>query len=78
MGIEDFDYDLQDAIEDLIADGVLDIGTPAHGIALQVVHDGYESLSDKQRAVFDKHVVPALKRRGERLEIQRRIDSAPD
>jgi hypothetical protein len=71
MGANDYDAGLFDAIEDLVADGELEQGTAALGIARQVIHTGYESLSPAQRAVYDSVVIPALARREDENEIIR-------
>src|SRR5713226_2051744 len=38
----------------------LEEGTAAYGIAQKVINEGYDSLSPKQRRVYDRIVVPAL------------------
>jgi hypothetical protein len=68
------DFDLYEAIKDLIEEGYLEEGTPAYGIALKAVDDGYENLSPKQKAVYDAVVVPALRRRADELEVMRHSD----
>jgi hypothetical protein len=56
----------------------VDEGTPAFGVAQQVIHQRYESLSPKQRKVYDAVVGPALEKRHEQLEMHRRLGSNPD
>lgn len=41
---------------------MLEEGTPAYGIAQQVIHQGYDSLTDKQKYVFDTEIEAAGKR----------------
>ena len=54
MGFNDhIDFDLHEAIQDLLDEGMLEEGTPAYGIAQQVIHTGYDSLSPKQRTLYD-------------------------
>lgn len=78
MGWNDHvDWELDDAINDLIDEGLLEEGTPAYGVAQQVIHSGIESLSSDQLRVWDKYVWEPLGRRQEKLEIQRIIDSNP-
>ena len=78
MSVNDYDEQLYDAIEDLLAEGELEKGTPAYGIAQQVIHNGYESLTPKQRTLYDAVVIPALERRGEVLRaIQISNSAAP-
>ena len=79
MGWNDHvDWELDDAINDLIDEGLLEEGTPAYGVAQQVIHSGIESLSSDQRRVWDKYVWEPLGQRQEKLEIQRIIDSNPE
>lgn len=58
MSINDYDEELYDLIEELVAEGELEQGTPALGIARQVIDCGYHSLTAKQKWVYDNHVVP--------------------
>ena len=71
------DYELHDKIEDLVAKGLLGRGTPAYRIAQQVIHRGYESLSDQERTIYDSIVVPTLEIRAAQREIQR-VKPDPD
>jgi hypothetical protein len=52
----DLDFDLHNAIQDLIAEGLLEENGSAHGVARIVVHDGYDSLSSTQRTLYDAFV----------------------
>jgi hypothetical protein len=79
MGFNDhIDFDLHEAIQDLLDEGMLEEGTPAYGIAQQVIHTGYDSLSPKQRTLYDAVVVPALRKRGEELKNIQVTNSNPD
>ncbi|AZG85144.1 hypothetical protein N032_05435 [Pseudomonas syringae pv. pisi str. PP1] len=79
MGRNDHvDWELDDAINDLIDEGLLEAGTQAYGVAQQVIHSGIESLSSEQRRVWDKYVWEPLGRRQEKLKTQRIIDSNPE
>lgn len=78
MSVNDYDEELYEAIEDLVEEGELETGTPAYGIARQVIHQGYNSLTPKQRTLYDAVVIPALKRRGEELRVLHiQISAAP-
>jgi hypothetical protein len=68
MSVNDYDAELFDAIEDLVAEGELEKATPAFGIAQQVIHRGYDSLSPSQRTIYDAIVIPALERREAELQ----------
>jgi hypothetical protein len=76
MSVNDYNVDLYEAVEDLIDERELEKGTPAYGIAQQVIHMGYDSLSPKQRTLYDAVVIPALRRRGRELRIIQTMNSA--
>jgi hypothetical protein len=79
MGFNDhIDFDLHQAIQDLLDEGMLEEGTPACGIAQQVIHTGYDSLSPKQRTLYDAVVVPALTKRDKELKNIQITNSNPD
>ncbi|MCE1083967.1 DUF3052 domain-containing protein [Pseudomonas asiatica] len=79
MGWNDnVDWELNDAIQDLLDEGLLKEDTAGYGVAQQVIHEGYDSLSSKQKHVFDKHVGEPLAKRQKALNVQRIIDSNPD
>jgi hypothetical protein len=61
MSERDLDFDLHNAIQDLISKGLLEENSLAHAVARKVVHDGYESLNPTQRSLYDSVVVAALK-----------------
>ena len=78
MSVNDYDEELYLMIEDLVDEGELEKDTPAYGISQQVIHQGYDSLTPRQKSVYDKIVVPALERLAERYEANRRQNSWPD
>ena len=79
MGHNDrIDFELHDLIQDLEDEGVLARGTPAFGIAQQVIHQGLNSLSETQRAIYELVVIPALRKRGEELRVQQILNSTQD
>ena len=67
----DLDFDLHNAIQDLIGKGLLQENTLAHGVARKVIHDGYDSLTLTQQTLYDDVVTPALKKRDDDLEHNR-------
>jgi hypothetical protein len=70
MGLTNsFDELLHEEVEDLVAEGALEEGTPAYGVAQKVIQEGYGLLSPNQRWVFDTYVVPALERRKKELRL---------
>jgi hypothetical protein len=54
------DFGLHEQVEEAVQKGLLQEGTRAHGIAQQVVHQGFTSLSADQRRFYYREVVPAL------------------
>lgn len=72
------DWDMFHAIQDLVDEGLLDVQSKGYGIAQQVIHQGYDSLSDNQKYTFNTQVAQRLGDRKEQLEIQRVIDSNPE
>ena len=65
---KDLDFDLHNAIQDLIAEGLLEENASAHSVARLVIHDGYDSLTPAQRVLYDAVVTPALKKRADEIE----------
>ncbi len=79
MGHNDhIDYDLLEAINDLIDEGYLEEGTSAFGIAQFLIHNSYEDLSEKQKYVYEKEIIPALRKRGEEIRVNEIKNSNPD
>jgi len=75
MGWNDhIDWLLKKEIQGLVAEGVLEEGTPAYGIAQRVIHG--DPLSPNQQWVFDTYVDPALERRKEELRLLEIADNA--
>ena len=75
MGWNDHvDFELHDLVSDATDEGLIEEGTPAYGVAQQVINQGYDSLSERQRWVYDNQVLPALRTLGEQREAQRRRD----
>lgn len=70
--------DISELLEEAVEDGEIDEKSPCYGIALAVLDGGWDELSPKQRAIYDKHVQPILERRAEELAVQRIHDRAPD
>lgn len=76
MGHNDhIDYELNEAIEELNDTGGLN--AIAYGVAQQVISQGFNSLSDKQKAVWERYLVPFLKKRAEEIEANRVLNSNP-
>jgi hypothetical protein len=68
MSVNDYDEVLYARIQDLD----LDEKSAAYGIAMKVVYEGYDSLSAKQRYVYDAEVIPLLREQADEEEHNRR------
>jgi hypothetical protein len=64
----DLDFDLHNVVQDLIAEGLLEENSEPHRVARLAIHDGYDSLTLAERALYDAVVVPALRKRTEEIE----------
>ena len=62
MGFNDHmsDQEFSRQIREIVVEGDLEMGTPAYGIAQQVLHKGYGSLSKAQKHIYDTKVGPLL------------------
>ena len=67
----DLDFDLHNAIQDLIAEGLLEENSEPHRVARLVIHDGYDSLTPAQRTLYDAVVTSALRKRADESEGKR-------
>ncbi len=76
MSVNDYDDELYDRITDLVDELELEKGSDAFGVAMQVVHQGYRSLTPRQRALYDAKVAPLLERQAEERETKQILDSA--
>lgn len=74
----EFDYEAHELLQEAIDKGMIEEKTAAHGVALQCIEDGYDSLSPKQKAVYDLQVQPHLAKLGEQREVAQRIQGMPD
>jgi hypothetical protein len=59
----DLDFDLHNATQELLEENA-----SAHSVARLVIHDGYDSLTPAQQALFDAVVTPALRKRSDGSE----------
>jgi hypothetical protein len=67
----DLDFDLHNAIQELIAEGLLEENSEPHRVARIVIHDGYDSLTPAQHALYDAFITPALRKLSEDTEGRR-------
>ena len=78
MSINNYDEELYLVIEEIVAELDLEKGTPAYGVAIKVVHDGYDSLSQKQKYLYDTKVQPLVIAQIEEWRKNETVNSAPD
>ena len=63
MGWNDHvDFEQSDHLQGLIDDGLLKKGSPAFGIARQVIETGERGMTDAQRLVYRTEIEPLLRR----------------
>jgi hypothetical protein len=67
----DLDFDLHNAIQELIVEGLLEENSDPHRVARIVIHDGYDSLTPAQRSLYDAVLAPALRKRADESECKR-------
>jgi hypothetical protein len=73
MGWNDHvDFELYEMISDAVDEGYIEEATPEYGVAQQVIHQGYDSLTDRQKWVYDNRILSALKRFQGMQDAQRR------
>ena len=75
MAPNDFDVRLQENIQSLLSKSELRDGTPAFGIAAQILSQGFHSLSWKQRFVYLEELAPILRRHGLKMGQEWRCES---
>lgn len=79
MGWNDhYDWEMDSEVTALVDEGLLIEGTPAYGVALKVIHEGFAQLSQQQLRTWEKYVGAPLAERQKAIEIQRVIDSNPE
>ena len=64
MAPNDFDIRLRENIQSLLSKSELRDGTPAFGIATQILSQGFHSLSWKQRFAYLEELAPKLRQHG--------------
>jgi hypothetical protein len=67
----DLDFDLHNAIQELIAEGLLEENSDPHRVARIAIHDGYDSLTPAQQALYDAVVTSALRKRADEIASKR-------
>jgi hypothetical protein len=73
MGWNDrVDFELDEMVSDAVNEGFIEEGTAEYGVAQQVVHQGYDGLSERQKWVYDYKVLPALRALQDDRDTERR------
>lgn len=79
MGHNDhIDFEFYEAIQDLLDEGIIDSKDDAAGVARQVISQGYQSLTPKQKTLYDNVIIPALEERGEEIRVTQIKNSWPE
>ncbi|KAA5842540.1 MULTISPECIES: hypothetical protein [Pseudomonas] len=79
MGLNDHgNEELRLAYDDLVDEGLIDPASDEAGVARQVIDQGFDSMSPRQKHIYESRFEPVLVRRAKQLEVQRIIDSNPD
>jgi len=76
--MDHYDYEGHELLQEAVDSGMIEEKTAAHGVALQCIDSGYDSLSPAQKSVYNLHVVPHLVKLEEQREIDRRISGMPE
>jgi len=71
------DYETLELVSDLEEGGYIEPRTPAYGVAQQALHRGVETLSPKQLFIYNRVVLPAMKRIATKREVDRVLNSWP-
>lgn len=74
----EYDFEAHELLQSAVDEGLIEDDSIAHGVAKQCIDQGYDSLSAKQKAVYDNQVVPHLTKLVERREVEDRISGMPD
>jgi hypothetical protein len=73
LAASDADFDACDDIQHLLAEEILTPDTPAYAVARQAIALGIDSLSNRQRFIYDAVIAPAL----EGLAVEERRGAPP-
>lgn len=73
------EFELGEMLDAVIDCGRLEMGSPAHGVALKVIAEGTEAnLSPSQQKVYDLYVRPHLRKAAGQAEVKDRRSRWPD
>lgn len=76
--MHDYDHELAELLQEAVDEGLVDVESDGYRVAQPCINVGYSSLSDKQKFVFERDVVPGLKEIAERNDVQWRIAGMHD
>lgn len=74
----EYDYESHELLLEAVDLGHIEKGTPAYGIALYCIDNGYDSLSPPQKSIFDKQVMPHLRTIQQQRDVNDRMRGMPD
>jgi hypothetical protein len=75
MGRSDqINEEFADSVSDVFEEGYVVGHKAAYGIGQRIIHQGLDSLTPKQRTIFDAVISPAMRRRYSYLERQRNME----
>lgn len=77
MSASDYDWELREAIEELVDSGELDEDSEAYATSRQVMRGGRETLTPHQKNLYDTYILPLLDLLARRREGERVLDSTP-
>lgn len=78
MSVNDIDWELQSAVDELVENNLLKENSPGHGIAKVVIDKGYHSLSPKQAALYNSVVVSLLEKHADKNNVTQWRNSLPE
>lgn len=67
----EYDHELNELLQEAVDASLIENNSKAYGIARQCIDQGYDSLSDKQKWVYDHEVIPHF----EKIQIQQDVNS---
>ncbi|MBB3222111.1 hypothetical protein [Pseudoduganella umbonata] len=76
--MDHYDEESNELLQETIDRGYIEEGSAANGVARQCFDQGYDSLTDKQKAVYDLQVVPHLTKIVTERETEMRMRGMPD
>lgn len=76
--MHDYEHDVAELLQQAVDEDLVDVKSDGYGVAKQYIHEGYSSLSERQKFAFERDVSPGLKEIAERNDVQWRISGMHD